>query len=254
MKKGNWKCQIKLFPIFTELPVRWAWPQPLSQRPQKAISQERTERAFGPGEFQLLLNFEKQVRVGGMRTYRCSTLNAMKWSPANWFPSRNPLSDAYLKRWCLSSIRPQLYLLKTKRRAPAYSQNVLPRLLGKINNSSGMLQRQPRMSLLSCCSKDISLIWRHLKGSLKYMFMYQFETKWVWCEYRVSGLQASGGWESSLCNLLFRVRCSFWIAFNENHKFPKPTVTQKTLQSCTVIFFFPLSRGYTQQNRGHFCC
>lgn len=97
----------------------------------------------------------------------------------NCFPSRNPLFDAYLKRGGLGNIGLQFYLLRRKFCAPAHRQKVLPCLLGMINNSSVVLQRGPRMSFLSCCSKDIFLIWRHLKRFLKYVFMDYFETKWV---------------------------------------------------------------------------
>lgn len=58
-------------------------------------------------------------------------------------------------------------------------QIVPPCLLGMINNSSGEIQREPGMCLLSRCSKDTFLIWRHLKRSLKYVFICLLETKWV---------------------------------------------------------------------------
>lgn len=113
-----------------------------------------------------------------MRTHRCFTLNDRKRSPTNCFPSRNPLLDAYLTRWFLGHITLQFYLLKMKRCA-AHTEKSSSLLLGTINNSSSVLRRGPRMSFLSCCSKDIFLIWRHLKRFLKYVFMYYFETKWV---------------------------------------------------------------------------
>lgn len=147
--------------------------------PQRLSVGDSTERSFGPTEFHLLLKFDSEALVWRMITHRCFTLNDMRWSPTNCFSSRNLLSDAHLKRWYLSSIIPQFYLLKMKCCAPAYWQKVLPWLPGMINNSCGVLQRGPGMSFLSYCSKDIFLIWNHLKRFLKYGFMYHLETKWV---------------------------------------------------------------------------
>lgn len=125
--------------------------------------------------------------VGGMITHRCFSLSDTKWPPTNCFPSRNPLSDAFLKRPCLNSVIPQFYLLKMKLCAPADGQEVPPRPLGTINNSSGVLQRGSGMSFLSACSKDTLLIWRHLKRFLKYVFIYHLETEWVFlCRYALN--------------------------------------------------------------------